>query len=381
MASAPWMRRDDRVLRRCAQCRFAWVPQGLAYTAAGVSIYEDETPFFMTPGYADYYRDESAIEDPESFLVDPDRVYVTGHSRSRDFPTTALVFQPALSPGAYFNAFLAKLDPAGSSLIYATYLGGGTGEYGMAIAVDAAGYAWVTGYSYSSNFPTTAGAFQRTFGGVYDAFVVKLNPGGTSLVYSTYLGGTSGPDAAQGGNDLGAAAAVADLFLERGTSLVVSRMRRASGSQTLADSADSPFAAMPLAVLIDGGTAGAAEVVAGALQDHDRAVVLGSPSYGRGVSQNEFSLGGGAVLTLTTALWFTPGGRQIQRPPRPATGDTLPRPLAKSDAGRPLVGGGGIVPDRVLPDRSDGIDLALSEARRLLARATTPENVFALLDR
>ncbi|MGQ0701708.1 MAG: S41 family peptidase [Gemmatimonadales bacterium] len=187
--------------------------------------------------------------------------------------------------------------------------------------------------------------------------------------------------AAQGGNDLAAAAAVADLFLERGTSLVTSRMRRASGSQTLTDSADSPFAAMPLAVLIDGGTAGAGEVIAGALQDHDRAVVLGSPSYGRGVSQNEFSLGGGAVLTLTTALWFTPRGRQIQRPPRPVTGDTLPRPIAQSDAGRPLVGGGGIVPDRILPERRDGADLVLAEARRLLARATTPENVFALLDR
>ena len=135
---------------------------------------------------------------------------------------------------------------------------------------------------------------------------------------------------------------------------------------------------MPLAVLIDGGTAGAAEVVAGALQDHDRAVVLGLPSFGRGVTRSSFSLGGGAVLTLTTALWMTPNGRQIQRPPRPASGDTIPRPTIKSDAGRLLAGGGGIIPDRVVLD-AGGADLALAEARRVLMRATSPEKVFALL--
>ena len=60
--SLPWTRRADRVLRRCTRCGFAWVPEGLVRNGAGVSIYEDQTPFFMTPEYADYYRDESAID-------------------------------------------------------------------------------------------------------------------------------------------------------------------------------------------------------------------------------------------------------------------------------------------------------------------------------
>src|SRR3990172_1712297 len=157
-------------------------------------------------------------------------------------------------------------------------------------------------------------------------------------------------------------------------------MRQASGSPGLVDSTDSKFSGMPLAVLIDAGTAGAGEVVAGALQDHDRGVILGSPSFGRGVTQGNFSLGGGAVLTLTTALWMTPNGRQIQRPPQPAFGDTLPRPVVMSDRGRPLVGGGGIVPDRTIADTGSA-DLVLAEARRLLELAKTPERVFALLDR
>jgi carboxyl-terminal processing protease len=187
---------------------------------------------------------------------------------------------------------------------------------------------------------------------------------------------------AEGGSDLASGAQVADLFLDRGSVIAVSRMRRASGSQNLIDDSPSPFSGMPLAVLIDQGTAGAAEVIAGALQDHDRAIVLGAESYGRGATWSSFSLGGGAVLTLTTALWLTPSGRQIQRPvPDPGTGpvaaDSVPRPTTKSDGGRVLTGGGGIVPDRVVSGGSG--DLVVAEARRILQRATTPATVFALV--
>ena len=86
----------------------------------------------------------------------------------------------------------------------------------------------------------------------------------------------------------------------------------------------------------------------------------------------------GISLSLTTALWFTPNGRQIQRPPRPAAGDSTPRPKVKSDAGRLLLGGGGIVPDRQVAE-SEHSDLVLADARRVLLRASTPEAVFALV--
>lgn len=180
------------------------------------------------------------------------------------------------------------------------------------------------------------------------------------------------------GGELAQGVELADLFLDDGKLIVVSRARPASATASFIDHSASPFAAMPLAVLIDAGTAGAAELVAGALQDHDRAVVLGGNSFGRGVTQSEFRLGEGATLSLTTSLWLTPSGRQIQRPPRPASGDSLPRPKLKSDAGRVLLGGGGIVPDRQIVEVNHS-DLALLEARRVLQRANSPQAVLGLL--
>src|SRR5439155_4055838 len=120
--------------------------------------------------------------------------YVTGGTRSADFPTTTGAFQTTSSgsgSGSDPDAFVTKLNPAGSALIYSTYFGGSGGEWGNWIAVDSQGNAYVTGATSSIDFPTTAGSFQPVFGGVADAFVTKLNPTGSALVYSTYLGGTS----------------------------------------------------------------------------------------------------------------------------------------------------------------------------------------------
>src|SRR5207249_12098677 len=87
------------------------------------------------------------------------------------------------------HAFVTKLNPTGSGIVYSAYLGGSAEENGLGIAVDAAGNAYVTGLTGSRNFPTTPGAFQTTFAGVEDAFVTKLDPTGSALVYSTFLGG------------------------------------------------------------------------------------------------------------------------------------------------------------------------------------------------
>jgi hypothetical protein len=122
--------------------------------------------------------------------------YVTGATNSTNFPTVN-AFQPnyagglcATAPNTFpcYDAFVAKLNPAGSALIYSTYLGGTGSDYGYAIALDGSSNAYVTGYTTSTNFPTTAGAFQRVFGGSYDTFVAKLDGAGSALVYSTYLG-------------------------------------------------------------------------------------------------------------------------------------------------------------------------------------------------
>ncbi|TMD08075.1 MAG: hypothetical protein E6J03_03260 [Chloroflexi bacterium] len=125
--------------------------------------------------------------------------YVTGFTRSADFPTTEGASQTRF--GGVEDAFVSKLDPAGSKLAYSTYLGGADIDEGSGIAVDGAGSAYVTGSTASAGFPTTVGAAQRTFGGGGgDAFVAKLTPGGNALVYSTFLGGN--------GDDSGAAIAV-----------------------------------------------------------------------------------------------------------------------------------------------------------------------------
>jgi len=120
--------------------------------------------------------------------------YVTGVA-VRGFPTTAGAFRTALGGSA--DAFAAKLNSTGSVLLYSTYLGGSQSDYGYAIGVDSSGIAVVTGYTYSSDYPTTPNAVQRSFGGGTDAFVTKVNQTGTGLVYSTYLGG-SGYDYGQG---------------------------------------------------------------------------------------------------------------------------------------------------------------------------------------
>jgi hypothetical protein len=126
--------------------------------------------------------------------------YVTG-TAGTDFQTTPGAFQPALAGS--FDAFVAKLNPPGSGLVYSTYLGGTNEDHGNGIAVNAAGNAYVTGYTSSSNFPTTPDAFQPALADqpglvdVEDVFVTILNTAGSAPVYSTYLGGAVG-DTGQG---------------------------------------------------------------------------------------------------------------------------------------------------------------------------------------
>jgi len=114
--------------------------------------------------------------------------YVTGRTQSPDFPTTLGVFQTSLK--GVTNSFVTKLNPAGSALIYSTYLGGSDQDSGINIAVDTSGNAYVTGSTSSPDFPTTLDAFQTNLKGFRDAFITKLNPTGSALVYSTYLGGS-----------------------------------------------------------------------------------------------------------------------------------------------------------------------------------------------
>lgn len=130
-------------------------------------------------------------------------IYVMGMTDSSDFPTTGTAFDTTYNGGGT-DAFVAKLDSTGSSLLYATYLGG-TGLESSSpviggIAVDNSGNAYVTGLTYSTDFPVTGGSYDTTHSGQQEPFVAKLNTSGSALIYSTFIGGSA--------NDYGAAIAV-----------------------------------------------------------------------------------------------------------------------------------------------------------------------------
>ncbi len=135
------------------------------------------------------YLGGSGVDAGFGIAVDSTGIYVAGQTTSNNFPTVN-PFQATLNGTA--DAFISKLSPDGSGLIYSTYLGGTNSNSATAIAVDSSGSAYVTGETNSTDFPTTQGAFQMAFaGGLSDVFVTKLNAAGNALVYSTYLGGTA----------------------------------------------------------------------------------------------------------------------------------------------------------------------------------------------
>ena len=150
------------------------------------------------------YLGGSASDGATGISVDSSgNAYVTGATGSTDFPTTAGAFQTsATDSSARTHAFATKLNPTGSALIYSTYLAGTHDDISTISALDSSGYLYVAGGTSSKDFPTTAGAFQRTITGTschnyeqtwpcFDGFIAKLNQQGTALVYSTYLGGNN----------------------------------------------------------------------------------------------------------------------------------------------------------------------------------------------
>jgi Beta-propeller repeat len=169
-----------------------------------VAAYDRSRPLVIDPvlSYSTYLGGSAGAY---GIAVDSSgNAYLTGFAGSANFPTTPGAFQatPHSTNGAG-NAFVTKLNPAGSALVYSTYLGGSgggcgpyhpgctAGDQGAGIAVDAAGNAYVTGWTVSTDFPTTLGAFQTNNRGWENAFVTKLNSDGTTLLYSTYLGGST----------------------------------------------------------------------------------------------------------------------------------------------------------------------------------------------
>lgn len=172
------------------------------------------------------------------------------------------------------------------------------------------------------------------------------------------------------GGDLDAATAMAGLFLKPGQE--VARVKHRGLDPALYNAGRTlPLGEAPIAVLVDGGSASASEIVAGSLQDHDRALVVGTRSFGKGLVQTQRVLPGGWALRLTTGKWYTPSGRSIQADhggfgdERFVEADSAgARPIFHSDAGREVIGGGGVTPERVV--RQDSISAGEQEFARAL---------------
>ncbi len=135
------------------------------------------------------YLGGSDYDSGNGIALDPaGNIYVTGETNSSNFPVTSGAFLTH-APGGE-DAFVAKFTP-NFALQYSTYLGGGSADLGLAVAVDSTGAAYVAGQSGSTGFPITTGAYQTSNqGGISDCFITKLNPAGSALVYSTFLGGS-----------------------------------------------------------------------------------------------------------------------------------------------------------------------------------------------
>lgn len=185
-----------------------------------------------------------------------------------------------------------------------------------------------------------------------------------------------------GGGSLEEALEIGNLFLRPGQEIASVRHR---GREPEVYRANRPslIDSMPIVVMVDERSASASEIVAGTLQDHDRALVIGTTSFGKGLVQTLFPLDGGWAIKLTTGKWYTPSGRSIQAEhdrleddrfveyaPDPPPGDTTERqrPVFKSDGGRPILGGGGVTPDLIVtPDTT-------TPPERELLRAVGPQS-------
>ncbi len=255
------------------------------------------------------------------------------------------IIRPGVTDSLRFEATRARIHV--TSVQYAGLIGGGDVAY--------------VSLANSSISETTADELRKS--------VDSLRQRGAKAVILDLRGNPGGV--------LDQGVAVSDLFLTRGDVVVETKGRAPGASQTYRAEQTERWPGMPVVVLVDGGTASAAEIIAGALQDHDRALVLGTPTFGKGLVQTVYPLNQREALKITTGRWYTPSGRTIQRPMRllaqaeEGTDEPGVRPdsaaqdsthVFHTTGGRTVYGGGGIRPDVTV--RGD----TLTDAEKAFAR-------------
>ena len=196
-----WLRhRCPRVYQQLASGRRAisgrYVLQGNRQVGFEIGAYDPGVPLVIDPTLVySSYLGGNAADNGYSVAVDSSGcAYTVGETWSPNFPLR----NPMQSvPAGDTDIFVTKWNAAGNGILYSTYIGGSNRDVPLGIGVDAAGNAYIAGFTYSANFPITGGALRSTFSGQSKGFVLKLNPSGNSLIYSTFLGG-SGSDYATG---------------------------------------------------------------------------------------------------------------------------------------------------------------------------------------
>ncbi len=158
-----------------------------------VDGYDRSVPLTIDPviEYSTYLGGSGDVDFVNGIAVDASgNTYMAGSTNSANFPTVSPFDGTFGGDQFLYDAFVTKMNADGSAILYSTYLGGSGDDNGLAIAVDASGQAYITGFTNSSNFPTSAGTFQNANNGSsYDGFLTKLTSNGSGLVYSTYIGG------------------------------------------------------------------------------------------------------------------------------------------------------------------------------------------------
>lgn len=261
-----------------------------------LSQYDASLPLVIDPilRYSTYLGGSSTDTGTAIALDASGNAYVTGATESYDFPT----LNPFQIGSWDRNVFVAKLNAAGTALIYSTYLGGSVSDWSNAIALDASGNAYVTGYTFSSDFPT-AYSFQSSSGGYEDTFVTKLNASGDSLAYSTYLGGEGA---------------------DEGTGIAVD----ASGNAYVTGYTDSSN--FPTAMPLQAGYGGTADAFAAKLNASGNAMVystyLGGSEYDMGYGISVDALGNAYVVGQTNSSNFP-----TKNPLQASTGGGIGSPM------------------------------------------------------
>jgi hypothetical protein len=156
-----------------------------------LGAYDPASPLVIDPGlnFSTFVGGSNADLDYGTFFDDDGSIYLTGYTMSSSFPVTSGVLDGSFN-GAK-DAFIIKLSADGSSLLYSTFVGGTSNDWGYGIFVDGSGSVYATGETWSTGFPTTAGAFDTTYNQGGDVFVLKLNASGNKLDYSTFIGSTA----------------------------------------------------------------------------------------------------------------------------------------------------------------------------------------------